>query len=352
MASSTELGSVDLNMSLGETPEFQADKDTYLVDSTFPTSTHKAVGIYLVIVGILGTFGNGIIITMFIRFRTLLTPTNLLLITLAVSDLGIILFGFPFSASSSFANRWLFNEGGCQWYAFMGFLFGSAHIGVLALLGLDRYLITCRIDFRRKLTYKRYCQMICAVWVYAIFWSVMPLIGWGRYGPEPSITTCTIDWRHNDGSYKSFIIVYFVLGFLVPFLLIAICYFNIARQLSVKPVAPSLRSAICDQWANERNVTMMCLVIVITFVVSWSPYAIVCLWTVFKPPSTVPSVLTLIPPLFAKASTVFNPIIYYLTNPRLRMGIIATITCSGELPGEMIPVSSNPEATPETHESI
>ncbi|GFY67528.1 visual pigment-like receptor peropsin [Trichonephila inaurata madagascariensis] len=88
---------------------------------------------------------------MFLRFRGLITPTSLLLINLAVSDLGLILLGFPFSATSSFAGRWLFGEGGCQWYAFMGFLFGSAHIGTLALLALDRYLIACRISLSKDL---------------------------------------------------------------------------------------------------------------------------------------------------------------------------------------------------------
>ncbi|GFX10923.1 visual pigment-like receptor peropsin [Trichonephila clavipes] len=56
--------------------------------------------------GILGTIGNGLVLAMFLRFRGLITPTSLLLINLAVSDLGLILLGFPFSASSSFAGRY------------------------------------------------------------------------------------------------------------------------------------------------------------------------------------------------------------------------------------------------------
>ncbi|GIY46040.1 visual pigment-like receptor peropsin [Caerostris extrusa] len=118
-------------------------------------------------VGVLGTVGNELVLAMFLRFRGLITPTSLLLINLAVSDLGLIVLGFPFSASSSFAGRWLFGDGGCQWYAFMGFLFGSAHIGTLALLALDRYLIACRISLRGKLTYRRYCQMLAAIWGYS-----------------------------------------------------------------------------------------------------------------------------------------------------------------------------------------
>ncbi|CAN7990108.1 unnamed protein product [Ixodes pacificus] len=62
----------------------------------------------------------------------------------------------------------------------MGFLFGSAHIGTLTLLALDRYLATCRIGFRSKPTFKRYLQLLLLVWLYGLFWAVMPLLGWGR----------------------------------------------------------------------------------------------------------------------------------------------------------------------------
>ncbi|GBM67313.1 hypothetical protein AVEN_37090-1 [Araneus ventricosus] len=55
--------------------------------------------------GILGTVGNSLVLAMFLKFRGLITPTSLLLINLAVSDLGLIVLGFPFSASSSFAGR-------------------------------------------------------------------------------------------------------------------------------------------------------------------------------------------------------------------------------------------------------
>ena len=47
-----------------------------------------------------------------------------------------------------FRFRWLFGNVGCQFYAFMGFLFGSANIGTLALIALDRYAVTCRCEIR------------------------------------------------------------------------------------------------------------------------------------------------------------------------------------------------------------
>ncbi|GFY41587.1 visual pigment-like receptor peropsin [Trichonephila inaurata madagascariensis] len=157
--------------------------------------------------------------------------------------------------------------------------------------------------------------MLSVIWGYAFFWAAMPLLGWGRFGLEPSVTTCTIDWQHNDSNYKSFILVYFVLGFMVPLVIISVCYFAIARRLRRNA---KQRGVIHDQWTNERSITLMSLVLIIAFLVAWTPYAVLCLWTIFSHPSTVPPFLTLIPPLFAKASTVFNPFIYFMSNPKLR----------------------------------
>ena len=56
--------------------------------------------------GLTGTLSNGLVVTMFFYIRSLATPTNLLLINLAVADLGIsTLGGAFFSGPSSIAGR-------------------------------------------------------------------------------------------------------------------------------------------------------------------------------------------------------------------------------------------------------
>lgn len=43
---------------------------------------------------------------------------------------------------------------------------------------------------------KRHHAFLCLgfVWIYAAFWAIMPLVGWGNYAPEPFGTSCTLDW--------------------------------------------------------------------------------------------------------------------------------------------------------------
>ena len=87
----------------------------------------------------------------------------------------------------------------------------------------------------------------------------------------------------------------------------------------------------------------MSFILIVAFFVAWSPYAVLCLWTIFAEPSTVPPFLTLIPPLFAKSSTVINPLIYFLTNPKLRAAILSTVSCCKEAPIQNIELPDSPE---------
>ncbi|XP_077506245.1 visual pigment-like receptor peropsin isoform X1 [Amblyomma americanum] len=285
------------------------------------------VGSYLLAVGLVGSVGNGIVLAMYACVSSVLDPTSLLLISLAASDFGILV-GCPFSAAASFSGRWLFGDGGCQAYAFMGFFFGSAHIGTLTLLALDRYLATCRIGFRGKPTYRRYVQLLGIVWFYGFFWAVMPLLGWARYGLEPSFQSCTIDWRHNDASYKSFTVVYFVLGFFVPASIMVVCYRTSAAHIRVpKPTVVHRTDMNDDFWANQDSVTTMVVLIVATFFAAWTPYAVLCLWAVFGNVASVPHLVAVLPPLFCKTASAINPFIYFFSNPRIRADIYALLTC-------------------------
>ena len=65
----------------------------------------------------------------------------------------------------------------------------------------------------------------------------------------------------------------------------------------------------------EKRVTLLSIVMVTSFLIAWSPYAIVCMLRVagagkgaFSP------LVVLMPALFAKSSFVWNPIIYVALN--------------------------------------
>lgn len=65
----------------------------------------------------------------------------------------------------------------------------------------------------------------------------------------------------------------------------------------------------------------MTVLINVSFVAAWTPFAVLCFWTAFADADSVLYSLALISPLCVKTSTLFNPIIYYCTNEKLRKAI-------------------------------
>lgn len=48
------------------------------------------------------------------------------------------------------------------------------------------------------------------------------------------------------------------------------------------------------------------------FIGCWTPYGLVSLWSIFRDSGTIPPEVSLLPCMFAKSSTVYNPLIYYM----------------------------------------
>ena len=61
---------------------------------------------------------------------------------------------------------------------------------------------------------------------------------------------------------------------------------------------------------------------VVVFIIIWSPYTFVCVWAIYD--ANIPVWVNTLPTMFAKASCMLNPVIFYLTNPVFRTTFRAT----------------------------
>lgn len=71
----------------------------------------------------------------------------------------------------------------------------------------------------------------------------------------------------------------------------------------------------------------MCVVAVILFLVAWMPFTIYFLIISIQEASTLPALFHVVPAVFAKTSTCYNPVIYAIVNKRFRIAIQKTILC-------------------------
>ncbi len=60
--------------------------------------------------------------------------------------------------------------------------------------------------------------------MYALLWSVAPLLGWNEYVPEATGTYCSINWLGTKTSDKTYITLIFLLVFVIPVCAIIYCY--------------------------------------------------------------------------------------------------------------------------------
>ncbi|XP_062379312.1 visual pigment-like receptor peropsin isoform X2 [Sardina pilchardus] len=211
-------------------------------------------------------------------------------------------------------------------YAALNIFFGMASIGLLTVVAIDRYLTICRPDIGQKLSKRWYRTMILAAWLNAVFWSSMPVIGWAGYAPDPTGATCTINWRKNDASFVSYTMCVILVNFLIPLSIMFYCYYHVSVTVKRYKASNCLDNVNVD-WSDQMDVTKMSILMILMFLVAWSPYSIVCLWASFGDPRKIPAPMAIIGPLFAKSSTFYNPCIYVIANKKFRRAIAGMLQC-------------------------
>lgn len=92
---------------------------------------HTVVAVFLGFILVAGILNNGLVLFIFVKFRSLRTPINYIPLNISLSDVLVCVFGTPFSFAASLHGRWLIGEGGCKWYGFANSLFGTCAIVII-----------------------------------------------------------------------------------------------------------------------------------------------------------------------------------------------------------------------------
>ncbi|XP_040056800.2 trace amine-associated receptor 13c-like [Gasterosteus aculeatus] len=111
---------------------------------------------------------NLMVIISISHFRQLHTPTNLLLLSLAVSDFFVGLF--VFFQIVLIEGCWFLGDLICILYSFLDFTITSASVGTMVLISVDRYVAICEpLHYSNKVTQKRVKICVCLCWTCSAF---------------------------------------------------------------------------------------------------------------------------------------------------------------------------------------
>ncbi|CDQ89473.1 unnamed protein product [Oncorhynchus mykiss] len=190
--------------------------------------------ILAVIIGVFSVSGvcmNVLVIMVTMRHRKLRQPLNYALVNLAVADLGCALFGGLPTMVTNAMGYFSMGRLGCVLEGFAVAFFGIAGLCSVAVIAVDRYVVVCRPMGAVMFQTRHAVGGVVLSWVWSFLWNTPPLFGWGSFELEGVRTSCSPNWYSREPGNMSYIILYFLLCFAIPFSIIMVSYARILFTL-------------------------------------------------------------------------------------------------------------------------
>jgi r-opsin len=272
--------------------------------------------------------GNFVVIQIFTTTKGLRTPSNLLVINLAVSDFLMLFTMGPPLVYNCFYETWNLGPLMCEIYAFFGSIFGSASIWSMTMIAFDRYNVIVKGLSGTPMTNGKAVGEIAFIWGFSAIWTFLPMLGWNRYVPEGNLTACGTDYLTKDWFSRSYIIVYGFFVYFLPLFMIIYSYYFILKTVTAHEQAmraqakkmnvTSLRSGGGgDDVKTEYKLAKIALVTISLWFMAWTPYLVINFGGIFEWVSLTP-LSTIWGSVFAKANAVYNPIVYGISHPKYK----------------------------------
>ena len=256
-------------------------------------------------------------------------PTNLLLLSLAISDLLTVTLAVPFDIELFFlVRKWKHGKTMCIISRTAYLITIPTSIFTLLAISVDRYktLKDPLGRFRRSqfITQRRSLIVIALVWSYCIVWALLPIMGWQDKSVEPIYKgTCPLHYA----------IFYNILtsnmNFVFPLLLTCVFYILIYliarkhRNVNKRGGLPStFRPTKEDNKMYSRNMkaAKTTAMFVVVIFLCWQPYTYLSITAnlVGDTRDPYPSELFLVLLMFGYLNSALNPFLFAFRNKRFQ----------------------------------
>nr|XP_055062967.1 trace amine-associated receptor 13c-like [Misgurnus anguillicaudatus] len=282
------------------------------------TYEYNIMYVFFSLLSVWTVFLNLLVIISISHFKKLHTPTNMLILSLAVADLFVGLIIMPLEAIRLIETCWYFGDIICRLFIFILGLLVSTSLSNLVLIAVDRYVAVCHpLLYPQKITTTRTIIIICVSWfcssVYSI--SIVMTISQRKY---TCYGECIIM------SSFALIIIDLFLSFLLPCIVIITLYlriFYVAHQ-QVKVINSLLRSEkhLTESSVRRKSESKAALtlgIIVTVYLFCWIPYYSLTL----TPNTRMTSVIAYFILWMVYINSALNPLIYAIFYPWFRTSV-------------------------------
>ncbi|CAI5670497.1 unnamed protein product [Oreochromis niloticus] len=208
-------------------------------------------------------------------FRKLHTPSNILLLSLAVSDFLMGLLLMPAEIVRSMT-CWVLGDLMCSVYFFLTVNITCASIGNIVLISIDRYVAICDpLHYPTRITVPRVKLSVCLCWFYSTFYSSLytqeMLIVPGRY--NSCYGECVLVISDFAGTLD------LILFFILPVTVIIVLYMRVfvvavsqARAMRCHVTAVTLQRSFNQTNKSELKAARTLGVLVVVFLSCYCPF--------------------------------------------------------------------------------
>ncbi|XP_072534368.1 vertebrate ancient long opsin a [Salminus brasiliensis] len=285
----------------------------------------KVLAAWMSLVTALSLSENFMVMLVTYKFKQLRQPLNYIIVNLSLADFLVSLVGGTISVVTNYRGYFFLGMWACVLEGFVVTFFGIVALWSLAILAFERFFVICRPLGNIRLRGKHAALGLLFVWTFSFIWTIPPVLGWSSYTVSKLGTTCEPNWYSGDTHDHTFIITFFITCFILPLGVIIVCYSKLLRKLRK---VSNTHGRLGNARKPERQVSRMVVVMIVAFMVAWTPYAVFSVVVTAHPTIYLDPRLAAVPAFFAKTAAVYNPIIYVFMNKQFRKCLMLLLSCS------------------------
>ena len=290
--------------------------------------------IVLGVITLLGVLGNGLVIWTILTNKKMKTPTNLLILNLAVADFLFVVMCVPFYVVEYMSPKYMYGSAGCKISRYLIYVCACVSIYTLVLMSLVRCIVVVHpLSSKSWITTCRVCITVAAIWIITLG-GFSPLLvqyeiySYSHFGEAKS---ACVDLKALlfPNLQKLVSLMFFVFGYALPLYIMIILYGILLIMLRC-----GSRSTGSLEFSRQRHrahghATKMVIVVVVCFLLCWLPLQVIFMVLAFgKWPGTVAgTVVNMLANCLAYFNSCMNPILYAFLSTQFRQRFKQALCC-------------------------
>ncbi|XP_065113376.1 trace amine-associated receptor 13c-like [Paramisgurnus dabryanus] len=304
-----------------EDPETQycfPDINSSCIKTKRSTHEYNIMYVFFSLLSVWTVFLNLLVIISISHFKKLHTPTNMLILSLAVADLLVGLIVTPLEAIRFIETCWYFGDTMCRLFLIIMGLLLNTSLSNLVLIAVDRYVAVCHpLLYPQKITMTRTIIIICVSWFCSSAYNI-------------SIVITTSQSKYTCYGECTFMVIFvwkiieMILSFLFPCTVIITLYLRIfyVAHHQVKVINSLMRSGkhLTEGSVRRKSESKAALtlgIIVTVYLFCWIPFFILSL----TPITSMTSAIAYFMLWMLYINSGVNPLIYAIFYPWFRTSV-------------------------------